>query len=135
MENNQLSKEEFNKQFIINHFEEFVNKKNAAVALKIMTTDFIDHDEAGGEAIGAEAAMQMMEKMYKYIPDLHVSVEDIIAEEDKVMVRNIWTGTTPDGKKVQFKGFVLWRMQGKQIAERWATITQPYARTTEEGAW
>lgn len=126
---------ELNKQFIVNHFEEFVNKKNAAVALQNMTADFIDHDEADGIAIGPEAAVKMMEAVYKSIPDIHVSIEDILAEGDKVMVRNIWTGTTLDGKKIQFKGFVLWRIKEGKIAERWATLTAPFLRKTEIGKW
>jgi predicted ester cyclase len=126
---------EFNKQFIINHFEEFVNQKNAAIAFKNFTEDFLDHDEAGGVAIGPAAAAKMMEGVYKAIPDIHVSIEDIIAEGDKIMVRNIWTGTTTAGKKIQFKGFVLWRLQEGKIAERWATVTPPYERATTSGVW
>ncbi|MBR2649263.1 MAG: ester cyclase [Sediminibacterium sp.] len=126
---------EYNKQFIINHFEEFVNKKNVAVAFQNMTTDFLDHDEAGGIAIGPQAAVTMMEGVHKYIPDITVSIEDIIAEGDKVMVRNIWTGTTLEGKKIQFRGFVLWRLADGKIAERWATLTPPYQRTSEKEEW
>lgn len=129
------SKIEYNKQFIINHFEEFVNKKNAAIALQNFTADFLDHDEAGGIAIGPEAAMKMMENVYRSIPDIHVSIEDILAEGDKVMVRNIWTGTNVEGKKIQFKGFVLWRLEDGRIAERWATLTAPYQCATDVVKW
>ena len=114
---------EFNKAFLINHFEEFVNKKNSAIAYQNLAEDFLDHDELGGPVIGPEPAKQMMERMYTFFQDLHVSVEDIIAEGDKVMVRNIWSGTDQSGKRVQFKGFVLWRIKDKKIVERWATVT------------
>jgi predicted ester cyclase len=57
---------------------------------------------------------------------LHVTVEDILAEGDKVMVRNSWTATEADtGQKSEFHGFVLWRFANKKIVERWATITSP----------
>jgi predicted ester cyclase len=66
----------------------------------------------------------MMEYAYKRWPDLHVQVEDILAEGDKVMVRNSWTATEAStGQRIEFHGFVLWRFANKKIVERWATIT------------
>jgi predicted ester cyclase len=63
---------------------------------------------------------------YKRWPDLHVTVEDILAEGDKVMVRNTRTDTeAATGQKIEFHGFVLWRFANKKIVERWATITPP----------
>jgi predicted ester cyclase len=115
-----------NKAFIINHFEEFVNRKNSAIAYQNFAPDFLDHDEPYGESVGPEPAKKMMEAVYVKYPDLHVTVEDCIAEADKVMVRNVWRGTDSSiGKTIEFKGFVLWRLAGSKIAERWATITPP----------
>lgn len=117
---------EQNKAFIINHFEEFVNRKNSAIAYKNFAPDFLDHDEPYGESVGPEPAKQMMEKVYVKFPDMHVTVEDIIAEGDKVMVRNVWRVTdSATGEKKEFKGFVLWRLANGKIAERWATIAPP----------
>jgi predicted ester cyclase len=115
-----------NKAFIINHFEEFVNRKNSAIAYHNFAPDFLDHDEPSGESVGPEPAKQMMEAVYVKYPDLHVTVEDCIAEAHKVMVRNVWRGTdSSTGKKVEFKGFVLWRLADGKIVLRWATITPP----------
>ena len=59
-------------------------------------------------------------------PDLHVTIDDIIAEGDKVMARNSWTATeATSGVKIEFHGFVLWRFANGKIVERWATITPP----------
>jgi predicted ester cyclase len=68
----------------------------------------------------------MMESLYKFMPDIQVRVEDIIAEGENVMVRNFWSGTNPHGTKMQFKGFVLWKLNDGKIVERWATVTPPY---------
>jgi len=126
---------EFNKAFIINHFEEFVNKKNSNIAFTNFSEDFLDHDEAMGPAIGPLAAKEMMEGAYKVFPDLHVVIEDILAEGDKVMVRNIWTGTKGDGIRIQFKGFVLWKLKAGKIVERWATLSSFYPLLEEKAAW
>jgi len=114
------------KQFVRNHFEDFVNRKKSEVALRNFSTDFLDHDEPTGVEVGPEAAKKMMEAAYKRWPDLHVTVEDILAEGDKVMVRNSWTATeAATGQKIEFHGFVLWRFANRKIVERWATITAP----------
>ena len=114
------------KEFVKDHFEEFVNKRNAAVIRKNMTPDFYDHDGPGGKPTGIEGDEQMMVAMYKNMPGLHVTVEEMVAEGDKVVCRNIWRWTdTASGKKMQFHGFVLWRFEGSKIAERWATVTPP----------
>jgi predicted ester cyclase len=114
------------KTFVRNHFEDFVNRKKSEVALKNLSDDFLDHDEPGGVAVGAQAAKTMMEGAYQKWPDLQVTVEDILAEGDKVMVRNVWHATDQaTGQKIEFHGFVLWRFAQKKIVERWATITPP----------
>jgi predicted ester cyclase len=120
------------KQFVSNHFEDFVNKRNAAVIHSNMTSDFYDHDGPGGKPAGVDADEKMMLAMYQSMPDLHLTVEDMVAEGDKVICRNIWRWTdAASGKPMQFHGFVLWRFEGNKIAERWATVTQP----AEGTAW
>ena len=114
------------KAFVRQHFEDFVNRKNAAVIHQNMTPDFYDHDGPGGEPTGIEGDEKMMEGLYALMPDITVTIEDMIAEGDKVMCRNTWRGTNAQtGQKIEFHGFVLWRFEGGKIAERWATVTPP----------
>lgn len=119
------------KQLVRNLFEDFVNKRNAAVIRQNMSPDFYDHDGPGGKATGVDGDEQMMLAMYKTMPDLRVSIEDILAGGDKVMCRNVWHFTdAASGKKMQFQGFVLWRFDGEKVSERWATVTPPTERST-----
>jgi len=114
------------KQFVTADFEDFVNRKKPEVARENFSADFLDHDEPSGPQVGPEAAIVMMTAAYQKWPDLHVTIEDIIAERDKVMVRNTWRGTdAATGQKVEFHGFVLWRFANHKIVERWATLTAP----------
>ncbi|HZU09260.1 MAG TPA: ester cyclase [Pseudacidobacterium sp.] len=119
------------KQRVRDHFEDFVNRRNASVIHKNMTPDFYDHDGPGGRPAGVTKDEQMMLGMYNAMPDLHLTIEEMIAEGDKVVCRNIWRWTDPaSGRKMQFHGFVLWRFEGDKIAERWATVTQPAEGTS-----
>ncbi len=120
------------RQRVADHFEEFVNRRNAAVIHRNMTPEFYDHDGPGGKPTGAAGDEQMMLRMYDAMPNLHLTIEDMIAEGDKVVCRNIWRWTdAATGKKMQFHGFVLWRFEGDRIAERWATVSPP----AEGDAW
>lgn len=120
------------KRRVADHFEDFVNKRNANVIHRNMTPGFFDHDGPGSKPTGIDGDEQMMLKMYAAMPGLHLVIEDMIAEGDKVACRNVWRWTDPvTGKKMQFHGFVLWRFEGDQIAERWATVTAP----SEGNAW
>src|SRR5437879_1949110 len=90
------------REFIRNHFEEFVNKKNVQVGNVNFATDFVDHggDVPSGIPPGPAGAIAYVGEALKKFPDLHVQIEDMIAEDDRVVVRNHWTATDPQtGKK------------------------------------
>ena len=98
------------KKFVREHLEEFVDQRKAAVIRRNMTPDFYDHDGPSGKPTGVDGDEQMMIAMYKSMPDLHVTIEEMVAKGDKVMCRNIWRFTdTASGQMMQFHGFVLWR--------------------------
>ena len=114
------------KAFVRKHFDDFVNQRNASVIHQNMTKNFCDHDGPGGKPTGVYGDEQMMLGMYRAMPDLKLTIEDMIADGDKVMCRNIWRWTDAMSQdRMQMHGFVLWRFEGDRIAERWATVTAP----------
>ena len=114
------------KAIVRQHFEDFVNNKKAEVIRSNMTLDFYDHDGPGGRPTDVAGDEQMMRAMHSAMPDLRVSIEDMIADADKVVCRNRWNRTKAQtGKQVEFDGFVERRLEGDKIAERWATVTSP----------
>jgi len=130
------TEQETNKQLVIKHFEDFVNNKDLGAIDRNMSDDFYDHDGPGGIPIDRAGDKAMMATIHKTFPDLKVEIEEIIAENNKVMVRNIWTGTHVEtGKRMEFHGFVLWRIQQDKIVERWSTVTSPKELTTEKLIW
>jgi predicted SnoaL-like aldol condensation-catalyzing enzyme len=116
------------KEFVRNHFEEFVNRKNLDIGKVNFAPEFVDHgaDVPPGLPPGPAGAMQYVGGAYKKFPDIHVEIQDLIAEDDKVVVRNHWTGTeAASGKKYEFSGIVIWRIAHRQLVERWAYLTPP----------
>jgi len=116
------------KEFVRNHFEEFVNRKNLDIGNVNFAPEFADHgaDVPPGTPPGPAGAIQYVGGAYKKFPDIHVKILDLIAEDDKVVVRNRWTGTeAATGKKFEFSGIVVWRIAKRQLVERWAYLTPP----------
>ncbi len=117
------------KEFIRNHFEEFVNRKNLRIGEVNFAPGFVDHgaDVPAGLPPGPAGAMQYVDAALKKVPDLRVAIEDMIAEDDKVAVRNHWTGTDAASKqRLEFSGIVIWRIANRQIVERWAYLESPH---------
>ena len=117
------------KAFIRDHFEQFVNKQNLGIADVNFAENFIDHgaDVPPGMPPGPEGAKQYVGGAYKRFPDIHVIIEDMVAEDDKVVVRNRWTGTDATTKqRMEFSGIVIWRIENRQIHERWAYLQTPH---------
>ncbi len=124
MDEDETTTLERNKRLVIEHFDAFVNKKDLGAIDRNMAPDFLDHDGPGSRQADREDDQAMMAVMHKMLPDLRVEVQDAVAEGDKVVVRNLWTGTRADtGQRIEFHGFVLWRIAGGKIVERWATVT------------
>ena len=54
----------------------------------------------------------------------------MVAAGDKVVVRNTWRGThrgrfrgiAATGKEMRIEGIVIWGVENRKVAERWATI-------------
>jgi len=116
------------KSFVRGHFEDFVNRKNLNIGNVNFAPEFIDHgaDVPPGTPPGPQGAIQYVGGAYKKFPDIHVDILDLIAEGDKVVVRNHWTGTeAATGNKFEFSGIVIWRIAHRQLVERWAYLTPP----------
>ncbi len=118
------------KQFVRDHFEEFVNRKNLEIGNVNFAPEFVDFgaDVPPGTPPGPKGAMLYVGGAYKKFPDIHVEILDLIAEDDRVVVRNHWTGTeAASGTKYEFAGIVIWRIAHRQLIERWAYLTPPKA--------
>ena len=110
------------KALVRRHFEEFVNKKNHDIVYETMSDDFYDHDGPGGKPANREGGRQMMTNWHQMMPDLHLTIEDMIAEGDKVVCRAVWRATDKNGKPFLLKGIVIWRLAEGKLVERWASV-------------
>jgi steroid delta-isomerase-like uncharacterized protein len=118
------------KALVQRHDEDVINKQDLSVLERDLAPDFFDHAAAPGAPQGPEGSRLWLSALHRAFPDLRSTIEEAIAEGDKVVVRKVWTGThqgelmgiAATGKQVRFEGIVIWRIADGQLAERWAAI-------------
>jgi steroid delta-isomerase-like uncharacterized protein len=109
--------------------EEAFNQGNLATIDELTAADFVNHDPSDPtEAHGPEGAKAFITAYRTAFPDLHITIEDTIADGDQVVFR--WTsrgthrgdlmGLAPTGKQVEVTGISIDRYEGDKIAESWS---------------
>ena len=77
-----------------------------------------------------EGYKQFVAMFLNAFPDLHVTIDDMVAEGDKVVFRATNSGThkgefigiAPTGKHATWTEISIWRIEGGQIAEVWTEV-------------
>ncbi|WP_331729429.1 ester cyclase (plasmid) [Streptomyces sp. NBC_01003] len=122
------SAEERNKATIRRVFTEFVNQGDASIVDELYRPDIVDHAGLPGAPEGAEGVKYTIAGLREAFPDFHVTIEDISAHDDLVVIHNTWRGThqgellgmAPTGRSFLSVGIVIWRFDEEgRIAERW----------------
>ena len=121
---------EQNKRVVRRVFDEVVNQGRFDVIPEIYSPTVVDHDPLPGTADGLEGIRESIGGLREAFPDLAVTIEDISAHGDYVVVHNTWSGTQTGrllglpatGRRVSFDGIVLWRLEDGLIAERWGMV-------------
>lgn len=123
------------KAFVRRHFEDFVNRQDLSAADRNFAPDYQEHgsDVPPGLPAGPEGPKQYLAAAFRRFPDIHVTIEDIIAEGDRVVVRNTWRATdSQTQQRIAFRGIVIWRIAQGKLAERWAYLEAPHPVQSEE---
>ena len=116
---------------LVRRQEELFSGGNLDVADEIYAPDYVGHDPSNPEDVrGLEAAKRAASDYRQAFPDLRVTVEDLIAEGDRVAARLRFRGThlgeldgiAPTGRRVDCTGIVVSRIEEGRIAEDWANF-------------
>jgi steroid delta-isomerase-like uncharacterized protein len=100
---------------------------NPDIVDEVYAPDLVWH-EPDQEIRGPEEAKKFIATYKTAFPDLNVTVEDAIAEGDKVSTRWTIRGThqgeieefgPPTGKQIELKGISISRIEGGKIVEEW----------------
>ena len=122
---------EQNKALFRRMVEEIFNRGNMSLADEFIAPDFVEHEELPpGIPPGREGVKQLTAMLRSAFPDFKATIDDMIAEGDKVVVRMTWRGThkgefmgiPPTGKSVSFGVIDIVRFAGDKFAEHWGLM-------------
>ena len=112
---------------IVRAFVEAINAKDWSTLRQLVAPDFLRHSVAAGEprVASVDDLIRFLEQEF---PDACESIEDILAEKDKVAVRHRFRGTQkgpmgpfpPSGKVLDATYLALYRVEEGRIVEAWA---------------
>jgi steroid delta-isomerase-like uncharacterized protein len=123
---------EDNKSLMRRFFEEVFNKKKLAAIDEFITPNHIDHTLPPFLPTTPEGTKRAIGMYLKAFPDLQLTVEDMIAEGDKVVTRFTSNGTQqkafmgipPTGRQVTVSSIVVARIADGKIVEQWGLDDQ-----------
>jgi len=108
-------------------FDRVISTGNMSLLDEVLAADLVDHNPAPGQAPGLEGVKQVFSQFRAAFPDFQSTVEDQIAEGDKVVSRVTVRGThkgdfqgvPATGKQFAQTGIDIVRFAGGKAVERW----------------
>ena len=120
---------ERNKALVRRYYEEVLNARRLSGFDELADPRFVSY-LPNGESVGIEAYRQAIAGSLAVMQDLHVAIEDQVAEGDKVVTRWKATGTPqvafaglkPDGKLITVTAIHIHRIEGDKLVAHWEAI-------------
>ncbi len=118
---------EENKAILGRFIEEVINQKKLEVFDELVSPDAVPHNVPPGTPADFQAWKSMVTMVLGAFPDLKATVEELVAEGDKVVIRANLQGThkgelmgiPATGKPVSFVATMIDRVSRGKIAEHW----------------
>ena len=118
---------EANKALMHRLFEEGFHSGKLAVVDEIFHPNFVDRSTPE-QPPGTEGVKDYISMVRTGFPDISITIEDLVAEEEKVVVRTTWRGThlgeyegiAPTGKQVTRSMIQIFHVKDGKLLEEWS---------------
>jgi len=118
---------EKNKIIVQRLLNEVINQRNLTTLDKIVKNNCVFHGSDGREVIGIEVVKQMISIFFDAFENFRVTIEEMIGEGDKVVVRFMeigkhkgeFEGIAPTYKEVTWTEIAIFRVEKDMIVEAW----------------
>jgi steroid delta-isomerase-like uncharacterized protein len=111
------------------HIEEGFNRGDWTVCESTLADDYTAYYGAEGKAnVGRDAYVKVCKFLRQSFPDVGITIEDLIVEEDKIVMRYTERGTLtgqpflgiePAGQRYDKPGTTVYRVIGGRLAVSW----------------
>ena len=120
---------EQNKTIIRRGFEEGINQNKLHIFADVIGPTYVNHSMPT-PVPGPEGFKMVIGMFRAAFPDLHITLEDVLGDGDKVTTRGYFTGThqgdfngiPATGKKVKVSYIDMWRIENGKAAENWVQM-------------
>ena len=100
--------------------DEMINRKNLNLADELFSEEHELHPEAAGVARGPEGMKHAFAGLHEEFPDVHVDIEEMVAEGSMVTIRLTFSGThAPSGERATWPEMVFTRFSEGKAVESW----------------
>jgi steroid delta-isomerase-like uncharacterized protein len=121
-----------NKALSARFMEEVVNQGDTSLIDHLVTPNFIDHQQQPGMPAGRDGIKAFVRGFRAAFPDLHYTIDDTVAEGDKVVMRSTAHGTMrgdfmgmpASGKSATWQEIHITRYAEGKAVEHWAVVDQ-----------
>jgi predicted ester cyclase len=110
---------EENKAVMQHFWQEMLNEGKAEKANEFVANDYVYHAPGDHEIKGIEGFKKFMAWIHDSFPGVHFTLDDLIAEGDKVVSFYTMKGTHKSNKPVNFQGVVISRIVNGKEVEVW----------------
>jgi steroid delta-isomerase-like uncharacterized protein len=125
-----ISYEERNKTIVRSFIEEIFNKHNLSSVEKYFGKDSVEGSPQAGK--GGEGFKQFLTDFFKAFPDMHTTIEHIVAENNRVVVflngsgthKGKFHGIPPTNKSVNIRSADLYEIENDVITGHWDVVDQ-----------
>jgi predicted SnoaL-like aldol condensation-catalyzing enzyme len=108
-------------------FQEVVSEGRLDVIPELVEEGFVEHEAMPGAPEGRPSIGWFVTAFRTAVPDLRVEVEDLIAEDDRLVARSTWSGThegelfgmPATGKPFAMGVIDIVRFEGDRVVEHW----------------
>lgn len=119
-----------NTALVLRQHEEIWTRGKLEAIGEIFAANFVGRHPGSPDWVGAEAVRKVVVETRRAFPDFAESVEDIIAENDRIVTRFTATGThlgplrglSPTGKRFRMSEMAAFRIENGRIAEKWGLL-------------
>src|SRR5205807_2460476 len=116
----------------VHRYFDAINNDDMELLAQVVAADFLDHAPVSGLPPGLEGVKAAHLMLREAFPDVHFTVEDVIGNEDRIVVRATGRGTNKGsffgmpatGKEISWPGFRLIRFEGGRMVEGWSIFDQ-----------
>lgn len=115
------------KELVRIFYDRLWNQWECQLADELLADDILFRGSLGLTRIGRAGFLEYVEIIRTAFPDFHNTIEDLIAEGDKVVARLTYRGThqgelfgqPPTGRKIEYAGVAIFTIKAGKIAEVW----------------